>query len=693
MRLHLPSALAALFVLPALTAQGGDVSFNQDETFYHDVTVDGNIRIDHARVEVFSNLTANTDGLTIRTSGDSALDMYGSLNVASGTISLECESGYGRLASGGNLLLSSVTGAGADVTLISQNGSVEVGSYSVSGAGSIRADWNIAVGSDVESGSFKADSTYGTVSLNNVKADSTVSLQGKAVKVEAVEADLSATATAGALSVGFLKGTDKGYSSLRGEQVTLAAFEGGELIVRAQADRAEAEQKGIRITGNLVATDKGISLSSADAAVQFNGVLQAAKTVSVTAETDIVSNYPGAEGRSSAATLTFTAKTGSITIANGIEGQLSAAAENGRVLLADVYLKGQNNLEASLTPLGAEQIIAEGKALITGQQVQICEGLHLLGKSTLVLGGETHVEAVMPAAAAADGKAYISTLSMAQGATVKLRDTAARMVMENYTAPTYLTAKSDTAPGTLTRTGSGEGGYEAESTAFDMRDMLVDTALGNFTLNNKLYSVSGHFTDSAARTADSHIFYIHDLTVEENKDSAFTNTNGVAVSSSLMLENGAALTVSADENGTDGLLTMRSGSTMTIGAGGAALNGNLLLQTGVTLNFGDVLTMGGGAAELQNGVSVFLSDALWQEVAAAGRAVVARNVDSVTLGSGAEPYYVYAGVQGAATRSNYYLAYIAADKTLIVVPEPATVTLSLLALTTLLRRRRPGKNA
>lgn len=634
----------------------------------------------------------------------------GNINIAvngngGGRAAISAESAMLR-SEHGNIVLGEDVMADLDATAVAGTVTMRALKGSRKGTGSVQGE-SVTM-SSFEGGALHVSAkndikiAYGEQSVSEAVRASSAVLHSDFGDIELgadVIADLDATAAEGMVSLGFLKGTDKGLSKLEGERVMLAAFEGGELSVKARGHRTDSQdfQGHIVVLGNLNAKDKGITLTSEDGSVEFRGVLQAAGEVNVSAYTDIQSNYPGSQMRNSAARLTFISESGNINIENGIEGQLAAAAESGRVTLADVYLTGETRLEASLTPLGAKEIIGQGTSLVTARQVQIQNGLHVRSGAKLVLGGETHVdvdEESMPSPTeAADGKAYISSLHLEQNATVQLRNTSAHLVLEDYAATTYLTAKSDTVAATVTRTGSEEDVYEAESTAFEMHDMLVNTELGSFTLNNRLYNVSGHFSEeqmpAAGRAASNRrVFYLADLTVEAGKESSFSNTTGVSVSSSLVLEGGASMAVTPDEVNGTGLLTMGGKSTLTVGQGGAALQADLLVQTGATIDFGGVLTLGGSNVELKDGVLVFLSDALWQNVKQTGYTVVMSNVDSATLGSGTEPYYVYDNTVGTAERSKYYLAYIEADRTVVVIPEPMTATLSLLGLAALLRRRR-----
>lgn len=679
MKLHLPTALVALLLLPAFTVKGEDIVYDHDTTVEGDLVLDNSLRIlNGAQVQITGKLTGSPESKISLSSGSS-------LSVTDSVFNQER---FGSLVSEGNAALSSEGGIWLKEVVADSDATATEGTVNGGGALHVSAknDIKIAYGEQGVSEAVRASSAVLYSNFGDIELGADVI------------ADLDATAAEGMVSLGFLKGTDKGLSKLEGEHVILAAFEGGELSVKVQVNRTDALewQGSILVLGNLKAKDKGITLTS-DGSVQFRGVLQAAGEVNVSAYTDIQSNYPGSQMRNRAARLTFISESRNINIENGIEGQLSAAAENGRVTLADVYLTGETRLEASLTPLGAKEIIGQGTSLVTARQVQIQNGLHVRSGAKLVLGGETHVdvdEESMPSPTeAADGKAYISSLHLEQNATVQLRNTSARLVLEDYAATTYLTAKSDTVAATVTRTGSEEDVYEAESTAFEMHDMLVNTELGSFTLNNRLYNVSGHFSEeqmpAAGRAASNRrVFYLADLTVEAGKESAFSNTTGVSVSSSLVLEGGASMAVTPDEVNGTGLLTMGGKSTLTVGQGDAALQADLLVQTGATIDFGGVLTLGGSNVELKDGVLVFLSDALWQNVKQTGYTVVMSNVDSATLGSGTEPYYVYDNAGGTAERTKYYLAYIEADRTVVVIPEPMTATLSLLGLAALLRRRR-----
>lgn len=154
-------------------------------------------------------------------------------------------------------------------------------------------------------------------------------------------------------------------------------------------------------------------------------------------------------------------------------------------------------------------------------------------------------------------------------------------------------------------------------------------------------------------------------------------------------------------------LTMKAGSTLTIGQqeeslvsvqtltvnGAATLNANLELAAAATLHLDGTLTMG-STVELGEGITLEgnLLDSLLD--GSTDSITLFSSVDALTLGgvTYSHPLYGYEVFSnpelGNTPDAKYVVSYNGSDVKLTVVPEPATATLSLLALAALAARRR-----
>lgn len=169
-----------------------------------------------------------------------------------------------------------------------------------------------------------------------------------------------------------------------------------------------------------------------------------------------------------------------------------------------------------------------------------------------------------------------------------------------------------------------------------------------------------------------------DVMVAAGANLAFHQDLTAATVGALTLSNGAAITLHNDHTGT---LTT-SGLTVN---GNATFNGNLVVAGG-TITFADdaTLTMGCDVAIGQEDmVTIMLTDSMVEQIALGNRVVLFENVDSDKLGSS-----ITFGGNLLASSDVYALHYDADNKTYYVSPEPATATLSLLALAGLAARRK-----
>ena len=123
---------------------------------------------------------------------------------------------------------------------------------------------------------------------------------------------------------------------------------------------------------------------------------------------------------------------------------------------------------------------------------------------------------------------------------------------------------------------------------------------------------------------------------------------------------------------------------------GATLNANLSFSEGSVLRMSDTLTMGSDVA-LVDGMVLELSESMLQDLYGYNPVVLFSGVDNLTLNGEVITEGSYVNVDGVFTNLNpefhYNISYVGSYVTLII-PEPATATLSLLALAALAARRR-----
>ena len=266
--------------------------------------------------------------------------------------------------------------------------------------------------------------------------------------------------------------------------------------------------------------------------------------------------------------------------------------------------------------------------------------------------------------------------------------------------------------------GSNNDAYNANLTFTNTNVKVTGDVLRSYTISGGSVTVNSG-TETNIKSALS---ATTDLTVNEGSTANFTNKDGSSVASlsgagSVIVAENADLTVAANK-ATIGGMTLANGATVTVNEhkgtlalqkltvtgedAKATINANLDLSGAtVTLN-GNSVTMG---CELKfDGTIITLSDddiAVISNTEGAGLLIFS-DVESLTLGNVTyttdyiglveDSGLILTLAQGAtsALPENVFVNFNATDKTvsLSVVPEPATATLSLLALAALAARRK-----
>lgn len=248
--------------------------------------------------------------------------------------------------------------------------------------------------------------------------------------------------------------------------------------------------------------------------------------------------------------------------------------------------------------------------------------------------------------------------------------------------------------------------YNTSNDGVEIKNALMDITKGSaVSLHNKLTNssltynvVNGTLTLNNAGNS------IVDMTVTKGTAIIAENQtmSGSLTAEGLTINANKSLTT-AEENAIIGALTLNAGSVLTLGTadgshtatlttssltvnGTAAINADLVVNGG-TITFADNATLTMGCNVIigsDDTVTVVLTQDMVDTVAATGRYDLFTSVETATLGS----HIVFVGADGVTLTSPsvYSLQWDGAK--IYVTPEPATATLSLLALAALASRRR-----
>lgn len=252
------------------------------------------------------------------------------------------------------------------------------------------------------------------------------------------------------------------------------------------------------------------------------------------------------------------------------------------------------------------------------------------------------------------------------------------------------------------------GSVGADDFAITKGNIAVDTAAKG------VVNMTAKLTESRVVNANEKATLVLDIQSQQQQtrqtsiaaekgDITFTNAGTLLVSE---LTLGVDCTVAAyrgteQTEAQEATIIVAAGKTATFGEG-ATILANLTIYNGATLKMSDALTMG-SALTLNWGENLVLIDS---DLVSTGSAVLFDSVDALTLrysqGSAAtkvtEGRYNASGIFNSITAGgetlsvdDYDIAYLGGRISLLhksLVPEPATATLSLLALAALAARRR-----
>lgn len=276
------------------------------------------------------------------------------------------------------------------------------------------------------------------------------------------------------------------------------------------------------------------------------------------------------------------------------------------------------------------------------------------------------------------------------------------------------TAISAAKDGTITRTGNGSLGLYNDGAATTLSNVTLTTSqdkgysvtMDNVSLvsnANKSIWLSGDTTKDLVDVTTGGTLHIGEGTHCDD-DAAVVSISGTATVNSVQTGVNATLevsgTVNAAADSTITSLTLSGGSisvkpdhtgtlnvtSLFVTADGSEINANLVVNGG-TIGFADhtVLTMGCSVTVgTEDTTTVLLTQEMVDTVAATGRYDLFVSVEQALLG----PNIVFARADGAELEQAdvYSLKYDGSK--IYITPEPATATLSLLALAALAARRK-----
>ncbi len=330
-------------------------------------------------------------------------------------------------------------------------------------------------------------------------------------------------------------------------------------------------------------------------------------------------------------------------------------------ITGNVSLKGNTALE--VVGSGA---LKHKAAFNNATAIRVQEGATLAVDSTAALtaGAELNKGGLALDSATVSGKDITVTDSASIRATGGTSTLAANTVMTNAAAISY-----DVAAGaTLKSTGSFGGSGRAD---------VVKTGAGTLHLNNAGNAVANIRVDAGELSLyGTGAYNMNDLMLATSASLSFyagvaDNQGAVA---SLVVDGTASFTTGSRLNGN---LTLSTGSTLEVSSGFLTLNGSLSLQQGITL--GDATLQ--RIQELSVGEQVLLFSGVESFV-----------LDSVDYAQLTPEDAVQASTCFSNVGSNYVFTFSGDNVGLLAlpayVPEPATTTLSLLALCGLAARRR-----
>lgn len=349
-----------------------------------------------------------------------------------------------------------------------------------------------------------------------------------------------------------------------------------------------------------------------------------------------------------------------------------------------------NDAAEDLDITGANKLLVSQNASLAAGDYTLSHYAEVTNGATLTVGAETTLTAeeylevrenatlAIDGTAAATGTANNYGLWMHNGAKVQIADDATLTVQ----GMTFTSGKGET---TITATGGTQiGGTMSAPSNATITNADITVNSGHF----RAYNVSGGSLTVATGTTTNVASALSDTTdviVNNEGTSVVFNAADITVQS-LTMAGGTTVTVGTADNHDYSFIT----STLTVTGSDATLNADLVVKDNGKLDFsaGQALTMGCGV-EIGDNVTVVIDAAMLEDIKQGTAMTIITNVDAgaITLGSNIN----FVDAEGHALGGGLYLDTVAtADNKLaiVVAPEPATTTLSLLALAGLMARRK-----